>query len=166
MSSTHERNPMTTTVHPLHDHVLVKRVDAESKTLLGHFDVDPCGNERSHVDAQLWYDVAHDGLAQEWHGSVFVNPPYSDVSPWAERLAAHQDPWVALVKLDPTTAWWRTLVCTPGAQWAAFRKRIKFERSDKPPLTANFPSALVWRHWTPCAELAKQLWIAGYQEAA
>jgi chaperonin GroES len=32
MSSTHERNPMTTTVHPLHDHVLVKRVDAESKT--------------------------------------------------------------------------------------------------------------------------------------
>jgi hypothetical protein len=138
--------------------------------LLGEFDLDPCSNDRSYIAALKAWDgsLACDGLIRDWDSdsSVFANFPYSDPLPWCRKLSTHHGPWVALVKLDPTTAWWRTLVCTPGAQWAAFRKRIKFERPDKPPLTANFPSALVWRHWTPCAELAKQLWIAGYQEAA
>lgn len=112
---------------------------------LGEFDLDPCSNPRSQVKATVSYMLERNenGLELPWHGSVYCNPPYSDVMPWAERLIAHDDSWVALLKLDPTTAWFKTLA--NHANWRPFRRRIKFERPDKPPLTANFPSVLFWR---------------------
>ena len=39
-----------------------------------NFDYDPC---------PLRADF--DGLALEWHGNVYVNPPYSDVRAWLEK---------------------------------------------------------------------------------
>jgi hypothetical protein len=126
---------------------------------LGHFMIDPCSNERSHIRAETVCMLPIDGLADDWrHWSVYVNPPYSNVMPWARKLAAHQGPWCALVKLDPSTAWWRELVLS-GASWSPFRKRVAFERPDKPPLTANFPSALVWHWWTPPAAMLERLWV-------
>ncbi len=134
--------------------------------LLGQFDLDPCSNERSHVDANdsCWlncpYTEGRDGLAYDWSGSsVFVNPPYSNVGPWAAKLVEHDAPWCALLKLDPTTRWWATLMLA-NPTIAPFRKRLKFE-GDKA-MTANFPSVLLWKQWAPSAELEKHLWIARY----
>ncbi|MDQ3299962.1 MAG: phage N-6-adenine-methyltransferase, partial [Myxococcota bacterium] len=108
-----------------------------------------------------------DGLTEPWCGSVFVNPPYSNPLPWAKRLAGHDAdaPWVALVKCDPTTKWWRTLIAH-ASSWAPFRHRIAFERPDKPDFVANFPSALVWHLWEPRPELAELLWLARYARAS
>ena len=128
--------------------------------LLGEFDLDPCSNPHSHVTStrKLSLEAGNDGLVDPWAGSVFVNPPYSNPLPWAQRLLFHTKPWAALVKLDPTTQWWRVL--TDGATWAAFRRRLKFDRHDKAPLSANFPSALVWgRGWHPSADLRAHLWM-------
>jgi hypothetical protein len=142
--------------------------------LLGRFDLDPCSNARSHVDAYGVCDLTgehrntleRDGLEYDWRRvrerepvSVFVNPPYSNVMPWAVKLAEHNGPWCALLKLDPTTKWWATLM-TASPQVAPFRKRIKFEGS--PSMTANFPSALVYRAWAPSRELEQHMWIARY----
>ena len=92
------------------------------------------------------------------------NPPYSNVGPWAARLVAHDGPWVALVKLDPTTKWWATLMSTMPTV-ACFRKRIKFEGAQT--MTANFPSVLVYSAWRPPAALRPHLWLPTYaQEAA
>jgi hypothetical protein len=33
------------------------------------------------------------------------------------------------------------------------------QASIKPPLTANFPSVLVWHWWTPPAAIAERLWV-------
>lgn len=127
--------------------------------VLGTFDLDPCSNNRSHIQAKEKYGLEWhtDGLTSVWKGCVFVNPPYSNVMPWAQRLAEHDGPWCALVKLDPTTKWWAYLV-TCKSLWAPFICRLKFERQDKPPLTANFPSALIWRHWVPSFPLITWLW--------
>ena len=126
--------------------------------MLGSFDFDPCSNERSHISAFRKYTVVDDGLAHRWAGSVYCNGPYSDPLPWCKRLARHQDPWCALWKLDPTTEWFETLV-NAGATWKAFRDRLKFERPDKPAITANFPSVLIYRNWTPSPQLREMLWI-------
>ena len=134
--------------------------------LLGTFDLDPCSNARSRVRAMFRAFEHQDGLSLDWRAyaqagaspSVFVNPPYSSPLPWCRKLRAHDGPWVALLKLDPTTKWHAELVAA-GAAFAPFRKRIKFDRPDKPPLTANFPSVLVWRHWTPSEALIEHLWI-------
>lgn len=56
---------------------------------LGEFDLDPC----AHPD---WPTASHsiclptDGLAEPWHGRVWLNPPYGRQTwAWLDRLAAH-----------------------------------------------------------------------------
>jgi hypothetical protein len=129
---------------------------------LGEFGLDPCSNDASHVKApHTWALPVFDGIKLSWLGlgSVFVNPPYSAPLPWCTKLASHRGPWCALLKLDPTTKWYAVLA-EAGASIAPFRKRIAFERADKPPLTANFPSMLAWGGgWQPSSALAARLWM-------
>lgn len=132
--------------------------DRHTARKLGHFSTDPCSNPRSWIqcDEAFSLENGHDGLAMQWGYSVFWNGPYSNPLPWSKRLAKHWGIYAALVKLDPTTEWWSLLIDS-GATYAPFKKRLKFERPDKPPLTANFPSALVYRGWMPSDELLRDL---------
>ncbi len=131
--------------------------------LLGPFDLDPCSNPRSHVDAleTCWFGSTipshRDGLTFDWGTrSTWVNPPYSNVGPWAVKLAAHQGPWCALLKNDSTTRWYAALM-SANPIVAPFRRRLKFE-GDRA-MTANFPSMLVYKRWAPSDELAEHLWV-------
>lgn len=150
--------------------------------MLGRFDLDPCSNAQSTVqsdyrceqmepfEGELIGDpyriiVHYDGLAYDWRTySVFVNPPYSNPLPWCLKLRDHAGPWVALLKLDPTTRWWAALMeATPTI--AAFRKRITFDSAGAPGakgMTANFPSVLLYSAWRPSKELAEHLWLPTY----
>lgn len=149
--------------------------------LLGRFDLDPCSNAHSTVQAfercQLEQSldesvVSNDGLAFDWgRRSVFVNPPYSDPLPWCRKLRDLDAPWCALLKLDPSTRWWAALMeATPTV--APFRKRLTFESTPASEsvsakgMTANFPSVLVYSAWRPSAELASHLWLPTYARAA
>ncbi len=143
------------------------RTPAWLTNALGRFDLDPCSGPGSTVLSTLIYslELGSDGLAMDWDWhSVFVNPPFSNPLPWAEKLAEHRGPWAALVKLDPTTQWWRTLVgdaWQPNVQWTPFRRRIRFSLpSGEPgPHVANFPCALVWAAWEPPTALREHLWL-------
>lgn len=79
----------------------------------GRIGIDPCWNEESFVRAAITYDgscVAQDGLTQPWRGRAFVNPPYSDPTPWADRCALHAatgEEALLLVNVSLTVAWWR-----------------------------------------------------------
>jgi hypothetical protein len=56
------------------------------------FDLDVCAPiDRTHasVPTQQWYTTEDDGLVQPWHGFVWCNPPYSNATPWAERMIDH-----------------------------------------------------------------------------
>lgn len=128
---------------------------------LGQFDLDPCSNPLSHIRAATKYmlERGEDGLCARWAPlwSVFCNGPYSDPMPWNERLRAHRGPWCALWKLDTTTEWFR-VITTCGSTWAPFKKRLKFERNGNVG-TAEFPSFLVWRDWTPSDAVLSRLWL-------
>ena len=56
------------------------------------FDLDvaesPFGG---HVPAARSYTKAEDGLAQEWEGRVWMNPPYSEAWRWVPRFLEHGD---------------------------------------------------------------------------
>lgn len=56
---------------------------------LGNFDLDPAAPRRGHWTATHCYTREDDGLALPWFGRVFLNPPYSNPSPWVERLVEH-----------------------------------------------------------------------------
>lgn len=110
--------------------------------LLPLVDLDPCSNGRSTVRARRTYAMerGEDGLALPWFGMVFVNPPYSDVMPWAGRLAkVYRGGWDAmkwptmdgassaafLVNADPSTKWWHTLRSVLPLRFD-FNRRIQF----------------------------------------
>lgn len=83
---------------------------------LGHFDLDPCG-ELHHKTADVIY--TQQGLDKEWFGRVWLNPPYSEVEQWLERLAAHGR-GVALVFARMDVKWAHNII--PKADSVFFPK--------------------------------------------
>ena len=52
-----------------------------------------------YIPAKRHFTRADDGLSQPWHGRVWMNPPYSDCSPWAQRFLQHGN-GVALMQVS------------------------------------------------------------------
>lgn len=106
--------------------------------LLPVVDLDPCSNPRATVRAKATYSLEskNDGLSDPWPEGpgvrIFVNPPYSrgQVLRWAKRCTefVQANPTavvLALVKLDPTTEWWREFHRVPCVAYP-FRQRVRF----------------------------------------
>lgn len=65
------------------------------------FDLDPCA-ELGHEHAIKNYYT--NGLSRPWTGAVWLNPPYSEVGAWLDKLAIHGK-GVALVFARTDTKW-------------------------------------------------------------
>jgi hypothetical protein len=71
-----------------------------------HFDLDvaaPVGGPW-HVPCDRYFTAEDDGLAQDWDGLVWCNPPYSNYGPWADRFAEH-DRMALMGILLPEVRW-------------------------------------------------------------
>jgi phage N-6-adenine-methyltransferase len=94
------------------------------------FDLDVCspGAEKTSVPATRHYTIVDDGLTSPWFGTVWMNPPYTGIRPWTQKLAAHGD-GIALVFARTDTAWFQeaaasaTLLCFVA-------RRISFINGD------------------------------------
>ena len=55
------------------------------------FDTDPAQpiGGCSWIPVKQYFTVLDDGLAQEWKGRVWLNPPYSKPNDWIERFIDH-----------------------------------------------------------------------------
>ena len=78
------------------------------------FDVDVCAPLDPRfvsTPASRFYTLVDDGLAQPWHGLVWCNPPYSNPTPWAERMIDHNYgvllSHVPINGLWALRAWWQ-----------------------------------------------------------
>lgn len=114
---------------------------------LGRFDIDPCSNERSTVDAAWSYGLHKrlDGLKLPWRGRTFENWPYNDPEPWAlksihELTIGNCTELVVLAKDDASTKWWGIItqpVVYAGSRYAMFpeiwkfHERIQFDEPDE-----------------------------------
>lgn len=58
---------------------------------LGDFDLDPCAPiSQPWPTAARKYTVENDGMANEWFGRVWLNPPYgAETGRWLSKLANH-----------------------------------------------------------------------------
>jgi phage N-6-adenine-methyltransferase len=95
----------------------------------GPFDLDPCARPET-AKAPVWYTKADDGLALDWFGTVYCNPPYSAPKPWcqkatAEIVAGHAERVVMLLPAAVDTHWFHDHV-VPYADVIFIRGRIKF----------------------------------------
>lgn len=97
---------------------------------LGQFNLDPC-----RFCFQPWqharhsYDLAlgEDGLVLPWFGRVWLNGPYSDLTPWMRRLARYGR-GTALVNVCPTTRWWKKWVWPHAFAIRFLSKRVRHYR--------------------------------------
>lgn len=88
---------------------------------LGEFDLDPCG-ESSHKTAKTIY--TKNGLEMDWFGRVWLNPPYSEVGKWLDKMIEHNS-GICLVFARMDTKWAHGII--PKSKSVYFpNKRISF----------------------------------------
>lgn len=96
------------------------------------FDLDPCslGVPPSTVPAVKHMAKADNGLDHDWHGNVWLNPPFSSKRLWYERLIEHGQ-GIALMPAKTETHDLQTYM---GASDALLfvKGRIYFERGSRP----------------------------------
>lgn len=99
------------------------------------FGLDPCAEGWS-AKAPGFFTEEDDGLVQSWlgYGDVFVNPPYSDVTPWfekatetVEKAAETGEPTcvVVLSGVDTSTVWFKRFTAL-ALQTSLLVPRIKY----------------------------------------
>ena len=56
-----------------------------------HFDLDVCAPPGgvAWLPAATHYSLNDDGLLQPWHGRVWMNPPFSNPTPWMRKFIEH-----------------------------------------------------------------------------
>ena len=93
------------------------------------FDLDVCAptGGLASVPAAKSFDITVDGLVQDWHGLVWMNPPYSKPSPWIDKWLNHGN-GVALV---PTSkAKWTVKLWESDAKVVLLEPNLKFILPD------------------------------------
>ena len=75
-------------------------------TALGKFDLDVCcPPDMPWQTANKMICQPDDGLAAEWKGRVWCNPPYSNPLAWVQRMAVHKNGIMLLPAKSPETRW-------------------------------------------------------------
>lgn len=113
---------------------------------LGGFNLDPCAPiNRPWPTAVTHHTVLDDGLAREWHGRVWCNPPYgAEAARWLNKLANHGD-GIALIFARTETAMFFDHVWERADAILFLRGRLHFHHVNGQRAAANAgaPSCLI-----------------------
>jgi phage N-6-adenine-methyltransferase len=65
---------------------------ALARQVLGEIDLDPATHETAQatIQAKQFFTKADNGLAQKWHGRVWLNPPYTFVADFVSKMVAER----------------------------------------------------------------------------
>lgn len=90
-----------------------------ARRAMGSIDLDPasCALANQVVRARTYYSAQDDGLAKQWTGTVFLNPPYTRgvADQFTDKLighyeAGHVEQAVVLTNASIDTAWYQRLL--------------------------------------------------------
>jgi len=63
------------------------------REVLGTIQLDPATSlmAQEWIKAEMFFTKEHDGLAQNWKGKIFLNPPFDDTKKWIAKLVEQYD---------------------------------------------------------------------------
>ena len=107
-----------------------------AREAMGSIDTDPASNDIANkiVKAEKYYTIETNGLAHDWTGNVWMNPPYSSdlISRFVEKLKEQRSNYnqaIILVNNATETQWFYEIVKIASA--VCFPKsRVKFYMPD------------------------------------
>lgn len=106
-----------------------------------NFDLDVCANEENYK-CEKYFSLENDGLAQEWVGTCWMNPPYGrEIGKWVEKAyesSLRGNTIVCLLPSRTDTKWFHNYVLGK-AEIRFIKGRLKFGDSKN---SAPFPSLI------------------------
>lgn len=99
---------------------------------LGKFDLDPCTPHQMPWDtAEKRLTRSHDGLACNWFGRVWLNPPFDKRSRWnfLKRMAEHGN-GIALIAASTEVKWFKEWVWGYATSILFLSERPYFHHPD------------------------------------
>ena len=132
-----------------------------------NFELDVCALPEN-AKCEKYFTPEQDGLAQQWTGTCWMNPPYGrQIGAWVKKAyeaSLHGATVVCLLPARTDTAWWHDFVMRGEVRF--IRGRLKFGGSKN---SAPFPSAVVvfreggkmTREEVVQAALTVERWCAG-----
>lgn len=106
------------------------------------FDIDvaaPINHLHRNCPAKRYFTEKENGLVQDWHGLVWMNPPFSKPSPWVEKFIEHGN-GVALLVVS-RSKWFRDIWQKADAL-VPTEYNLKFDRPDHEPKQISFQTFL------------------------
>jgi hypothetical protein len=94
---------------------------------IGPVHTDPASNIYSFIRAVLSYSgkFGQDGLKLPWIGRTYVNSPYSNPTPWAERWIEYGDEKIWLSEASGGVRWFTAILEHAETVWF-FKQRLAF----------------------------------------
>lgn len=127
------------------------------------FDLDPCAPvKRPWATAKKHYTIEDDGLAKDWIGRVWCNPPYGKhTGIWLRKLAEHGN-GIALIFARTETEMFFSEVWNKASAVLFLEGRLHFHYVDGSRAKANSgaPSVLV-AYGDQCADILRNCNIKG-----
>lgn len=115
--------------------------------ILGPFDLDPCSVSYAPfktAEKVIHHDKGYCGIKADWHGDVWLNPPYGkEIHPFIEKFINHKKGCMLIFSRMDSKGIQRLL--KEGAFIYALRKRVKFiNKNGKQSSNAGTGSCLVF----------------------
>ena len=103
------------------------------------FQTDVCASPEN-AKCKRFYTPEQDGLAQEWSGACWCNPPYGrQIGKWVRKASESKATTVMLIPARTDTAWFHDYIYGK-AEVRFVRGRLKFGQAKN---SAPFPSMVV-----------------------
>ena len=114
-----------------------------------HFDVDVCASA-SNWKVLVHFTKEDDALCCEWHGCIWMNPPYDQTTKWLakalQEVASRRCTVVALLPVRSDSRWWHSYVVGHASELMFVKGRLRFKQQTEKGYAPFASCVVVFRH--------------------